>query len=69
MSRACCCSVSHADAISPITTIQYGDAMIYAKRFNHPEIVLALEQVSECVWGGGGLVILSDCGSVRVVYV
>ena len=46
MSRACCCSVSHADAISPITTIQYGeDAMEWAKERNHPDIVSALTQV------------------------
>ena len=46
MSRACCCSVSHADAISPITTIQYGmDAIWYAKRRNYHETVSVLEQV------------------------
>ena len=46
MSRACCCSVSHADAISPITTIQYGDdAMGWAKRENHHDTASVLEQV------------------------
>ena len=50
MSRACCCSVSHADAISPITTIQDGeDAMSHAKEKNYPDIVSVIEQVvSEC---------------------
>ena len=50
MSRACCYSVSHADAISPITTIQFGDdAIRYAKRENHPDTASALEQVvGEC---------------------
>ena len=54
MSRACCCSVSHADAISPITTIQEGlDAMGWAKEFNKPDIVSVLEQVvgvRMCMW-------------------
>ena len=36
MSRACCCSVSHANTISPITTIQGGmDAMSRAKNEYH----------------------------------
>ena len=50
MSRACCCSVSHADVISPITTIQDGDdAMSMAKGNNHPDFVSIIEQVvSEC---------------------
>ena len=50
MSRACCYSVSHADAISPITTIQRGgDAMGWAKRENHLDTVSVLEQVvNEC---------------------
>ena len=49
MSRACCCSVSHADVISPITTIQGYDAMSIAKKKNHSDIVSVLEQVvSEC---------------------
>ena len=50
MSRACCCSVSHADVISPNTTIQNGvDAMGWAKYSNHPDIVSVLEQVvGEC---------------------
>ena len=50
MSRACYCSVSHADAISPITTIQYGDdAISRATRYNHLNIVLLLVQVlGEC---------------------
>ena len=48
MWRACCCSVSHADAISPITTIQDAeDAMGLAKKYDYPEIVTVLEQVSE----------------------
>ena len=48
--RACCCSVSHADAISPITTIQNGvDAMSMAKYKNHGDIVAMIEQVvGEC---------------------
>ena len=54
MSRACCCNVSHADAISPITTIQDGhDAMGYAKDWNHPDTVSVLKQVvdvRDCVW-------------------
>ena len=46
MSRACCYSVSHADTISSITTMQWGeDAMSYAKKRYHPDIVSALEQV------------------------
>ena len=46
MSRACCCSVSHADAISPITTIQDGyDAISIAKEDNHDDTVSVLEQV------------------------
>ena len=46
MSRACCCSVSHADVISPITTIQVGwDAMRWAKEYNHGDTVSVLEQV------------------------
>ena len=50
MSRACCCSVSHADAISPITMIQYGgDAMSMAKDSKHLDTASVLEQVvSEC---------------------
>ena len=50
MSRACCCSVSHADAISSITTIQKGyDAMRLAKDGNRGDIVSVLEQVlGEC---------------------
>jgi len=47
MSRACCCSVTHANTISPITTIQFGwDAMRYAQRRYHHDIVSALEQVA-----------------------
>ena len=47
MSRACCCSVSHADAISSITTIQGGyDAMWLAKCFNRRDTVSVLEQVA-----------------------
>ena len=59
MSRACCCSVSHADAISSITTIQFWeDAMRYAKVNNHGDTVSVLEQVlgecnGKCVCGGG----------------
>ena len=47
MSRACCCSVSHADAISPITTIQEGDGAIeWAKEFiYYDDMVSVLEQV------------------------
>jgi len=47
LSRACCRSVSHADAISSITTIQqYGcDAMGLAKDYDYPDIVSVLEQV------------------------
>ena len=46
MWRACCCSVSHADAISSITTIQDGDdAMRLAKEGNHDATVSVLEQV------------------------
>ena len=50
MSRACCYSVSHADAISSITTIQYGeDAMGHAmgcvKGKTYPDTVSVLEQV------------------------
>ena len=55
MSRACCCSVSHADAISPITTIQWGQtAMGFAKRRysggrKRADLVSVLKQVvSEC---------------------
>ena len=50
MSRACCCSVSHADVISSITTIQWGyDAIRYAKDYNNPDTVSVLEQVvGEC---------------------
>ena len=58
MSRACCCSVSHADVISPITTIQYGeDAMELAKRENHHDTVSALTQVV-----GEGVVSDGMCG-------
>ena len=58
MSRACCCSVSHADVISPITTIQYTrwDAMWHAKTGNHSDIVSALEQVV-----GDGVVVVMVC--------
>ena len=46
MSRVCCCSVSHVDVISPITTIQFGkDAMGLAKLCNHHRTVSVLEQV------------------------
>ena len=46
MSRACCCSVSHADIISSITTIQYGDdAMTIAKDHHHDDTASVLEQV------------------------
>jgi len=46
LSRACCCSVSHADAISSITTIQDGyDAMMWAKFNNHGDTVSVLKQV------------------------
>ena len=50
MLRACCYSVSHADAFLPITTIQDGDnAFWYAKKFHHPDIASVLEQVvGEC---------------------
>ena len=57
MSRACCCSVSHADAISPITTIQdryRWDAVTYAKEYDYGDMISStvLEQaVSE--WVGG----------------
>ena len=57
MSRACCCSVSHADAISSITTIQDGDdAMWYAKENNHTDVVSVLEQVV-----GEGVVVVMVC--------
>ena len=57
MSRACCCSVSHADAISSITTIQWGyDARRLAKINNHPAIVSVLEQVV-----GEGVVVVMVC--------
>ena len=51
MSRACCCSVSHTDVISPITTIQqYGDdAISMAIDMNHFDIVSMIVQVvGEC---------------------
>ena len=50
MSRVCCCSVSHADAIALITTILRGrDAIKWAKGGNHHDIVSLLEQVvGEC---------------------
>ena len=57
MSRACCCSVSHADAISSITTIQVGnDAMTYARNFNYPDIASVLKQVV-----GEGVVVVMVC--------
>ena len=51
MSKACCCSVSHADVMSSITTIQWeNDAMGLAKEWNHGDTVTVLEQVlGECV--------------------
>ena len=59
MSRACCCNINHADAISSITTIQDGyDAIGYAKSRNHGDIVPMLDRVSVCV-----------CDGVCVVYV
>ena len=50
MSRACCCSVSHADVISSITTIQDGDdAVRRAELENDHDMVSLLEQVvGEC---------------------
>jgi len=51
MSRVCCCSVSHADAISPITTIQFGeDAITWARSiYYHHDTASMLEQVvGEC---------------------
>ena len=46
MSRACCFSVSPADAISSITKIPEGDdAMSMAKKGNHGDVVAVLEQV------------------------
>ena len=58
MSRACCCSVSHADVISSITTIQdREDAMGIAKiktiqygETHYGGIVLVLEQVVGDSW-------------------
>ena len=65
MSRACCCSVSHADAISSITTIQYTrDAMWLAKYGNYSDIVSALEQVV-----GEGVVVVKVCVVVVMVCV
>ena len=60
MSRACCCSVNHADVISSITTIQDGQDAIecaklwqeYSMSEDHPDTTYyntVLEQVvSEC---------------------
>ena len=50
MSRACCCSVSHADSIASITTMQYGyDAMRWAREKNRGDLISMLEQVvGEC---------------------
>ena len=50
MSRACCCTVSHADVISTIMAIQAGDdAMAFARHFGHHDIVSVFEQVvGEC---------------------
>ena len=50
MSRECCCSVSHADVIAPITTTQHGcDAIGCAKGQRHESIESELEKVvSEC---------------------
>ena len=50
--RACCCSVSHADAISSITTIQRGrDVMCLSTFKNYGDTVSVLEQVlGECGW-------------------
>ena len=46
MSRACCCSVSHADAITSITAIQKGkDTIGIAKKYNHPDTASVVEQV------------------------
>ena len=46
MSRACCCSVSHVDAISSIITIQRGaDAILFAKLHDHDETVEVLKLV------------------------
>ena len=62
MSRVCCCSVSHADDISSITTIQLGDdAMRWAQRENHHEIVSVLEQVVRA-----GVVVVMVCVYVCV---
>ena len=62
MSRACWCSVSHADAISPITTIQSGrDAMWWAKNWNYPAIISVLKQVV-----GEGVVVVMVCVCVCV---
>ena len=46
---ACCCSVSHADVISSITTIQYGDdSMTWAGFYNHQDLV-SLFKLVVCV--------------------
>ena len=51
MSRVCCCTISHADTISSITTMQTGvDAISRAKNENHDYTISVLEQVvGECV--------------------
>ena len=63
MSRACCCSVSHADVTSSITTIQNGDdAMIWATSMtNDSDIVSVIEQVV-----GEGVVVVMVCVCVCV---
>ena len=66
MTRACSCSVDHADAISPITTIQFGeDAMYYAKRNYYGDIVSAIEQVVSVMVSDGMCV--CECVSWGVV--
>ena len=68
MSRACCCSVSHADAISSITTIQARqDAMSYAEYGEYYDIISVLEQVvGECVGMLVMLVCVIVCGVMCV---
>ena len=50
MLRACCCSVSHADAISSISTIQNLKRCIEsAEYYDYDDTVSVLEQVvGEC---------------------
>ena len=67
MSRACCCSVSHADVILSITTIQDGwSAMKFAKYINHVDTISVLEQVvgewvSECVCARVCMLVMCVC--------